>query len=476
MFNSPEEGLTFLNIALSWSNILVALCENGNTSTMSMETSLITGLKTLNSFLLMSIPAEAIQVVSCPNISKLDVAIAEENLTDCDVSWMHTPKRFALSDAGWTFARTVLETLANIVAEGSLPIRTKSDGSVPVIVTLSGAKESLKSEKGVEIWALFRKPLSERNVASNVMRWGTGAINVDGCRILSGSEHFRGETKNKNGGRWFEGTRGFVANNNPAGRFPPHLVFTHHAECERVGEKRVKGAGWNDNDRDRLGHRDSYSGGFKMRSGRHYTAPDGLETVANWRCHPDCPVRALGEQSGERTISGNVSGNEPSLPGGYHILTTKRQQFAAYSDKGTAARFFPQFEWAEADFWPFFYCAKAGRAERNRGLEGMPAHHRGEEDLPSRAERERRGQRQDVSRINNHPTVKSIQLMKWLITLITPPGGLVLDPFAGSGTTLVAAKELGFRSVGIELTNTDEEPYCEIAKRRVMAAEVGMAL
>ena len=66
---------------------------------------------------------------------------------------------------------------------------------------------------------------------------------------------------------------------------------------------------------------------------------------------------------------------------------------------------------------------------------------------------------------NDHPTVKNLELMKYLIKLITPKGGTVFDPFAGSGTTLIAAKELGFSSVGVELS----EEYCKIIQDRITA-------
>jgi site-specific DNA-methyltransferase (adenine-specific) len=66
---------------------------------------------------------------------------------------------------------------------------------------------------------------------------------------------------------------------------------------------------------------------------------------------------------------------------------------------------------------------------------------------------------------NNHPTVKPQALMKYLITLITPKGGTVLDPFAGSGSTLVAAKDLGFNYIGIELT----PEYIPIIEARLSA-------
>lgn len=84
----------------------------------------------------------------------------------------------------------------------------------------------------------------------------------------------------------------------------------------------------------------------------------------------------------------------------------------------------------------FFYCAKASKRERNAGLEGMP---------------------------NGHPCIKPIRLMEYLCKLITPPNGTILDPFMGSGSTGIAAKNLGFDFIGIER----EKEYCEIAEKRI---------
>jgi site-specific DNA-methyltransferase (adenine-specific) len=67
---------------------------------------------------------------------------------------------------------------------------------------------------------------------------------------------------------------------------------------------------------------------------------------------------------------------------------------------------------------------------------------------------------------NDHPTVKPLGLMDWLVRLVTPPGGLVLDPFMGSGTTLVAARALGRRAIGIEM----DPDYCRLARKRISAA------
>lgn len=111
----------------------------------------------------------------------------------------------------------------------------------------------------------------------------------------------------------------------------------------------------------------------------------------------------------------------------------------------------------------FFYCAKASRSERNYGLDEF-------EDKPLlwSSGSQNPGSFQSEGTIksakNNHPTVKPLKLMEYLIKLVMPPkDGLLLDPFAGSGTTILAAKRLGFESIGIEKS----EEYCEIARKRL---------
>lgn len=106
----------------------------------------------------------------------------------------------------------------------------------------------------------------------------------------------------------------------------------------------------------------------------------------------------------------------------------------------------------------FFYCAKASKAERNAGLEGMPAEWKAAANFrPNHMEKALEGDSGNpFGRFqptqNFHPTVKPIALMRYLVRLVTPPNGTVLDPFAGSGTTLVAAILEGFNPIGMELT------------------------
>lgn len=115
----------------------------------------------------------------------------------------------------------------------------------------------------------------------------------------------------------------------------------------------------------------------------------------------------------------------------------------------------------------FFYVAKASKRERNAGLEGLPTVEKRSaggttsSGKPTMEGRDRFG----CQTQNHHPTVKPVKLMEYLVRLITLPGGTVLDPFMGSGTTGVAAKSLGFNFIGVELS----PEYAETAKRRIDA-------
>lgn len=105
----------------------------------------------------------------------------------------------------------------------------------------------------------------------------------------------------------------------------------------------------------------------------------------------------------------------------------------------------------------FLYCPKASRAERDAGCESLP---RRALDLFPNAQKE---SKKPAQARNPHPTVKPIALMQWLVRLLCPPGGLVLDPTVGSGTTGAAAVLEGRRFIGIEL----EPAYIEIAAARI---------
>jgi site-specific DNA-methyltransferase (adenine-specific) len=126
-----------------------------------------------------------------------------------------------------------------------------------------------------------------------------------------------------------------------------------------------------------------------------------------------------------------------------------------YGDSGGASRFFPVFR----------YQAKASRSEREAGLREAEVRTGMGGKMPVDDNGKVRDRFSKVA-ANTHPTVKPIALMEWLVTLVTPPGGVVLDPFMGSGTTGVAAVRKGFRFVGIER----EDEYLAIARARIEAA------
>lgn len=205
---------------------------------------------------------------------------------------------------------------------------------------------------------MARKPFNG-TVANNVLEYGTGAINIDGCRI---SLQETGEDPRLGGKGSWHSTKPRVEHsfvmppltiyNHSAGRWPANLV--HDGSDEVLA-----------------GFPETSSGAKK----------EGVRKSGIWN-------KAKGDGGPE--ISAN---------------------------SGSAAR--------------FFYCAKASKEDRGEG--------------------------------NNHPTVKPVKLMQWLCRMVTPKGGLLLDPFAGSFSTIVAARKEGFRSIGIDL----EEEYCKIGISRL---------
>jgi len=114
----------------------------------------------------------------------------------------------------------------------------------------------------------------------------------------------------------------------------------------------------------------------------------------------------------------------------------------------------------------FFYCAKANKKERNKGCEGISKKPRSTANKMMGQSGEMKtgsGKDRTTDFHNNHPTVKPIKLMQYLIRLVTPKGGIVLDPFLGSGTTAIACLKLNRKFIGIE----KEEEYVKIAKARI---------
>lgn len=271
-----------------------------------------------------------------------------------------------------------------------------------------------------EHWILVRKPLEEKTVAKNVLKHGCGGINIDASRVETGD--------NLNGGRYSDNkigedksaygkginARSKLDYTQPQGRFPANLVLSHSEHCE-----------------------------------------DG-------QCDIECAIKAMDEQSGiskptkERT--GIAGGNKGETK--WSGLKTDQHIGQWYGNDGStgASR--------------FFYCAKISTSERNAGLEGMPDVIAGiGDDRPSGQSMSRLDGRPPRVTKNSHPTVKPKKLMSYFIKMITPPKGIVLDPFMGSGSTGIAAKECGFNFIGIE----KEAEYFEIAVKRIEHTSIGVS-
>jgi len=264
------------------------------------------------------------------------------------------------------------------------------------------SKKHIEDTKGFSEWegwgtalkpshepiCMARKPLSEKTVAENILKWGTGGINIDGCRVETEeniTNHSRNAesaiSKGKYGDSSAQGTH--QTTGQQLGRFPANLI---HDNSEEVRE-----------------------------------------------CFPET-------KHGGSTYNEGTNNN--------WLGSNKIKYVSTVKDSGNASR--------------FFYCAKASKSERDAGCEGTTTSQGNRPNsqdptgkFPDHDHRIRNG--------NHHPTIKPLALMKYLITLVCPPNGTVLDPFTGSGSTLIAAKKLGFNFIGIELN----PEYVKMAERRI---------
>ena len=235
-----------------------------------------------------------------------------------------------------------------------------------------------------------RKPLA-RTVAANVLEHGTGALNIDGCRVAT--------SDSLNGGRISTKSDGW---DRPWKHDPEAVAAAHERGAAAVAK---------------------------------------AEELGRWPTNvvlDDTQAAVLDEQSGERTsgLFKPEHADNGKNAGTYGAMGGRERTAATYGDTGGASRFFPTFR----------YEAKAPSSERPK-VNGVA-----------------------------HPTVKPLDLMRWLVRLVTPPGGTVLEPFAGSGTTVEACVVEGFKCIAIE--KTDEYlplTVARIHRRRDPVAAIKLA-
>lgn len=292
---------------------------------------------------------------------------------------------------------------------------------------------------------LARKPLSEKSVAENVLKWKTGGINVDGCRVETTDNLTRdclGLASADNEG-WYRPCHDKAIKQvfgSTEGRFPANVIL----ECSCTLEDKSSSS---------------------ICDNR-----EGSESHTN----PYCPCRLLDEQSGTLKSGkyqphhkrGKTLGEyQGSCYGKYNNQDEMLNPDKTYGDSGGASR--------------FFYQAKVSKAERNMGLDGFEEKETQQKGhgldrvcmnegcgasmlKPELCKCESPDWRPRPKK-NSHPCVKPINLMTYLCRLITPENGIVLDPFMGSGSTGIAAQLEGFRFVGMEM----DEEYMKIATARI---------
>ena len=254
---------------------------------------------------------------------------------------------------------------------------------------------------------LARKPLSEKSIADNVLKWGTGGINIDECRVEGNDAKYPDTNPDfRDQGRQSKENMGI-----------DKLSF---GQTENVKRKKVVRKS-----RDENGVWTNNNSGMKAEGSEYADADPRGRFPANVMHDGSDSIKKL------------------------------------FEDKSR-----------------YFYCAKTPKAERNQGLDNFPIKQTQgggggignyKDDVNSASGKF--GSEKAPSK-NTHPTVKPIKLMKYLCRLITPKGGTVLDPFMGSGSTGMAAKEENFEFVGIE----KEEQYFNIASARIESVETKSTL
>lgn len=266
---------------------------------------------------------------------------------------------------------------------------------------------------------MARKPLDKGlTVAANVIKWGTGAICVDGCRVASDDPN--PSISRRQGSTSHLSTRS-AAESVAAGKLESRQSPEAY-RAERAGEALGR---WPAN----LIHDGSPEviAAFPDAPGQLAAA----STSDTQRAGQNCYGMMKRERGSEASANSENAG----------AVGFKMKPGARRLDVGSAAR--------------FFYCAKTSRKDRHAGLEHPGHQFKMGTTLRKVETTDTKG--------NNHPTVKPTDLMAYLCRLVTPVGGVVLDPFMGSGSTGKAAMREGFQFIGIEL----DAAYMAIATSRI---------
>lgn len=477
--NSPETVSMCLSIARSWRTILGVHSDHESTFTTATETELTTALRTLNSSLLAIIPSTIIRAASTPVGELYPAQDAEQS--SAEGSWNSMPTVWRTADAIATLRQTL--TSAN-AAENDFTAAALVASSA-----LASATTSLVENLGPDVApnhspiVLARKPF-KGSVASNVLQHGTGAINVDGCRVPMRSDDGwdvpQRDTKSQNpsrsaeaNGTPSEGRIGERSTPADGGRWPANFIHDGSDEATeglgaaarffyvaKPGKKEKmasvscgctdpKGTPWVREALSRnepmvftsLGRDTSEGSSTESRSystdtsgnpsmdpsptATSYTTSTETSKTTESRTSSSSPARTTSESTQDANCETGSGGS---------LAVSAENSSPSPSNTGTSAK-------SSGPSMAVVVPATSVASYRTRSCADC-------------------GQN---LRTESHPTQKPVALMAYLCRLVTPPGGTVLDPFMGSGTTGVAALQEGFEFVGIER----EAKYAAIAEARI---------
>jgi site-specific DNA-methyltransferase (adenine-specific) len=288
---------------------------------------------------------------------------------------------------------------------GILEIKLKEE-----IKQFEGSYAGVQFKPSVEIILLVQKPLSEKTFVDQALSNGKGITWLDDGRIPYQNEDDKSNT-----------ITGFNKSNSKP--------------CNPNN-------GWNDN------NMNSFESNMMLK-GRFPANLLVSDDVLN-----DGKIRKSGKFENHHIIDTPTT---REIYGKYKRTDITNQ--ISYGDSGSFSRYFSLDKWFETTF-PFIITPKPSKAEKNRGLDKWISQKVNDgRNTPI----DNPFQRGETLRVNTHVSVKPIKLMSWLVTLLTRPDDVVLDPFLGSGTTAIAAKMLKRNYVGIER----EKEYADIAERRL---------
>ena len=293
---------------------------------------------------------------------------------------------------------------------------------------------------------MARKPLSEKSIVDNVLKHGTGAINIDECRVEGNDAKYPDTNPDfKDIGRQSKEAIGI-----------DKLSFgqTENAKRKKVVRKPRNESGvWTDGNSGMKAEGTQYADADPKGRFPANIMHDGSDVVQD--IFPNTKSSPVGFKGVGWKHSGNTKDEMTDL-----------QYQNSFNDEGSASR--------------YFYCPKVSKSERNKGLDnfkiektkggGGTSNNIWYEDDVNAASG-KFGSEKAPSK-NIHPTVKPQQLMQYLCRMVTPKGGIVLDMFMGSGSTGMAAKDEGFDFIGIE----KEKEYFKIAEARIESVEVKATL